>query len=56
MDCLDFADRLEVLVDGALAEEERLRAADHAARCLDCRALLAAMRSEPASGVETPPT
>ena len=54
MDCLDFADRLEALVDDALAEEERLRAAAHAARCPDCRALLAAMRSESAPGVEAP--
>ena len=54
MDCLDLADRLEALVGGALAEEERLRTAAHAARCPDCRKLLAALRREPAPVVEAP--
>ena len=44
MDCRLFCDRIEALVDGAMPEDERLRAAAHAAGCPDCRALLASMQ------------
>ncbi len=48
MNCLQFRDRLAALLDGALREDEKLRAAAHAARCPDCRALLASLQGEPA--------
>lgn len=48
MDCLDFTDRIEALLDGALPEDLRLHAATHAARCPDCRALLTSLQEEPA--------
>lgn len=54
MDCLHFTNRVEALLDGALAEDERLRAAAHAARCPDCRALVAAMQGELCAAVEAP--
>ena len=51
MDCLHFSDRIEALVDGAMPEDEQLRAAAHAAGCPDCRALLASMQGQrPAAG------
>ena len=46
MDCLHFTNRIEALVDGAMPEDERLRAAAHAAGCPDCRALLATMQGQ----------
>ena len=54
MDCLHFTDRIEALVDGAMPEDERLRAAAHAAGCPDCRALLATMREAFAPEIEAP--
>ena len=54
MDCHLFSDRIEALVDGALPEDERLRAAAHAAGCPDCRALLASMQGRRLPPVEAP--
>ncbi|MCY4636746.1 MAG: zf-HC2 domain-containing protein [Acidobacteria bacterium] len=54
MDCLHFSDRIEALVDGAMPEDERLRAAAHAAGCPDCRALLATMQEVFAPAIATP--
>ena len=54
MDCLHFSDRIEALVDGAMPEDERLRAAAHAAGCADCRALLASMQEAFAPEIADP--
>lgn len=54
MDCLHFSDRVEALLDGALAEDERLHAAAHAAGCPDCRALVAALQGGLSPVVEAP--
>ncbi len=44
MDCTQFTDRLAALLDGALPEAARARAAAHAAGCPDCRLLQAAVQ------------
>ena len=54
MDCLHFTNRIEALVDGAMPEDERLRAAAHAAGCPDCRALLASMQEAFAPEIAAP--
>ena len=54
MDCHLFSDRIEALVDGEMPEDERLRAAAHAAGCPDCRALLASMQGRRLPPVEAP--
>ena len=54
MDCLHFTNRIEALFDGAMPEDERLRAAAHAAGCPDCRALLATMQEVFAPAIATP--
>ena len=54
MDCLHFTNRIEALVDGAMPEDERLRAAAHAAGCPDCHALLASMQEAFAPEIAAP--
>ena len=48
MDCFQFTDRLAALLDGVLGEDERLRAAAHAAGCSACRAVLIGLQEETA--------
>ena len=48
MDCFQFTDRLAALLDGVLGEDERLRAAAHAAGCSACRAVLTSLQEETA--------
>lgn len=54
MDCHLFSDRIEALVDGAMPQDERRRAAAHAAGCPDCRALLASMQEAFAPEIAAP--
>ena len=56
MDCLHLSDRIEALVDRTMPEDERLRAAAHAAGCPDCRALLASMQGQQLLPVGAPDT
>lgn len=56
MDCLEFQTRLDDLLEGRLGAPDRREAAEHLRRCVSCRELERAARSEPeAAAVEAPP-
>ena len=54
MECTQFSDRLEALLDGTLPAGEQTRAEAHAAACPRCRELYTLMRGELERPVETP--
>ena len=54
MDCTQFSDRLDALLDGTLAAGEQTPAEAHVAACSRCRALYMLMRGDLESPVETP--
>ena len=54
MDCTQFSDRLDALLDGTLAAGEQTPAEAHVVACSRCRALYMLMRGDLESPVETP--
>ena len=54
MDCTEFTDRLDAMLEGALPSAEQALADAHAVRCAECRGLVSELRALRADGPPAP--